>query len=372
MQDQVIGNLSKREENGVMCLKFHPEEQILLSTDINGYVHFNLFDLETRKCSFPEGLSESPFAAHKQGSCRTLDFLSCSKIVTGGEDRRVVVSSFDPKIVSKYSLPNPVNVVKSLTENLLLAGDDEGALTGIDIRHSKQVFSIHEQEDFISSICPALPSASPLKAVIATSGDATLAVYDLRVLSSNTDKKRSKNSLVAMSDPQEDELNSCIVLNQEHHVVTGDASGVVGIWKQGYWGDLKDRLPLYPRSESSMDGAHSIEGMKKINEKEYVVVTSDGIIRQINLFPNEVSRLVGVHRNPDDTEVTTITAFDCDVDLGLVATSAGDSNGTIKFWSLKKSTDHLENTTGGDSPKVQKEIQQSSAKASKQSFFSDL
>lgn len=376
MRDQIIGNLTLREDNELMSLLFHPQEQILLAADVTGCLHFNLFDLDSKICSFPEGMAEKPFQPHKKGSCRSIDLLSSedSKIVTGGSDGRVVISSFDPQIVSKYKFSNPINVVQSLTESLILAGDDEGALFGIDVREPKNVFTIHEQEDYISAICPALPSVSPLKAVISTSGDCTLAVHDLRVIGN----KKNKASLVAMSDPQEDELNCCIVLNQEQHVLTGDANGVVGIWKQGYWGDLKDRLPLYQRSEGSrgaMDGSHSIDGMKKINEKEYVLVTSDGIIRNVNLFPNEVNRVVGVHQNEDDSQVATISAFDCDLDLGLVATSAGDSKGRIKFWSLKKTIDSDQNPDNEEDtplPKKGNKIHRSSVKSSNQSFFSDL
>jgi hypothetical protein len=379
MQDQVIGALTQREDNEVMALLFHPQEQILLSSDINGCVHFNLFDLDSNTVSFPEGLAQNPFTPHAKGSCRTIDMLVSSSdwMVTGGSDGRVVISSFDPKVVSKYQFENPINVVKSLTETLLVAGDDEGALLGIDLRQKKKAFSIHEQSDYISSICSALPSQSPLKAIIATSGDTTLAVYDLRAVTTSDETKRKKDRLVAMSDRQEDELNCCIVLNQEQNVLTGDANGVVGIWKQGFWGDLKDRVPLYQGSEASksgMDGSHSIEGMKKLSEKEYLVVTSDGVIRQVNLFPNEVARIIGVHANADETQVASISAFDCDIDLGIVATSSGDSQGRIKFWSLNNSSskDDEQSDTGKPPLKPKNKIQTSAAKASRQSFFNDL
>ena len=379
MQDQVIGTLTQREDNEVMSLLFHPQEQILLSSDINGCVHFNLFDLDSNTVSFPQGLAQNAFRPHAKGSCRTIDMLvsSSDSMVTGGSDGRVVISSFDPKVVSKYQFENSINVVKSLTETLLVAGDDEGVLLGIDLRQNKKAFSIHEQSDYISSICSALPSQSPLKAIIATSGDTTLAVYDLRAVTTSDETKRKKDRLVAMSDRQEDELNCCIVLNQEQNVLTGDANGVVGIWKQGFWGDLKDRVPLYQGSEASksgMDGSHSIEGMKKISEKEYLVVTSDGVIRQVNLFPNEVARIIGVHANVDETQVASISAFDCDIDLGIVATSSGDSQARIKFWSLNNSSsgDDEKSDTGNPPLKPKNKIQTSAAKASQQSFFNDL
>ena len=370
--DQVLSKYTGTEDNEIFSLLFHPAEQILLSTDVAGCVHFNLFDLESKTCSLPEGMGADPFKPHKGESCRAIDLLGSSEeggysIVPGGSDGRVVVSSFDPKVVSKYKFDNPINAVKCIGNNIILAGDDEGVLIGIDVRQEEKIFTVHEQEDYISSITCGSAS-SELKSVILTSGDCTLAVYDLRSISS-TDKKR-KDRLVAMSDQQADELNCAIVMNAEQHLLTGDANGVVGIWKQGYWGDLKDRIPLYQRSETpqgGMDGSHSIDGMMRIEEKQFIVATSDGMIRVVDMFPNQVDRVVGVHRGPDDAEIATMSGFACDVDLGLVATSGGESEGRIKFWNLNN---QVEKEKAKKTAKPV--IHPNAAKASKQSFFSDL
>jgi WD40 repeat protein len=366
ISDFRLGEATGRSDNEILSLKFHPEEQILLASDVAGCVHFGLFDLEdTKSCSLAEGMDKKLFQPHKGESCRAIDLIPSSEeggysIVTGGADGRVAISSFDPKVISKYKFENAINVVKTVGNNMVIAGDDEGAIFGIDVRTKKKVFSIHEQEDYISSITFG-QSESPLKSVVCTSGDCTLGVYDMRSIS---DDKKRKDRLVAMSDQQEDELNCAVVLNSEQNLCTGDANGVIGIWKQGYWGDLKDRIPLYGKSETpqgGMDGSHSIEGMKAIGDKEMLVVTSDGVVRVVSIFPNQVDRILGVHRSADDSEIATISGFDCDVDLALVATTAGDSEGRIKFWSLKNTqVDH-------------KHIHKTSAdKASRQSFFSDL
>jgi WD40 repeat protein len=372
MKDQV-------HNKEILSLLFHPHEQILFAGDIEGCLHFNLFDLDS--CCVPEGLDLNPFKPHKKGSsCRTVDVIgdaSDCKIVTGGSDRTVAVSSFDPKVVSRYTLDNSVYVVKSLEENFLLAGDDEGVLTGIDIRMKAPVLTIHEQEDYITSITSTVPCKSALKSIACTAGDCTLAVYDLRATQTSESKKR-KDRLVAMSDPQEDELNCSLVLNSEHNLITGDANGVVGIWKQGYWGDLKDRLPLYSKNESAggMDGSHSIDGMKHIEDKKFILVTSDGIIRECSLFPNQVRRVIGVHRGVDGSEIATISAFDADVELGLIATSAGDSEGRIKFWSTKaeaeETSDDEDVKPKGKSKTKVLDIHKNAQKASRHQFFSDL
>ena len=384
LPDQVFSSADL--ENEILSLLFHPTEQMLLAGDLHGCIHFNLFDLDDRSVSLPEGMDLKPFTPHKGQSCRAIDIASTAAtyIVSGGSDCSIAVSSFDPKVITRYRTDTAINVVRCLNEEgtIILAGDDEGGLTGIDIRQKKKIFSIQEQEDYITSITSMTPNG--LKSVVCTSGDCTLAVYDLRGLPDSEGKKR-KDRLVAMSDPQENELNCAIVMNAGQHLLTGDANGVVAIWRDGYWGDLKDRVPLYQKSENpkgGMDGAHSIEGMKRIEDKEYLAVTSDGIIRTLSLFPNHVQRVIGVHKNNDDTEVATISAFDCDAQLGLVATAAGDSEGRIKFWSQKSKQTESEapeeiepkrterkkknkKNSGGD-------IHSNFNRASKQEFFSDL
>ena len=368
LKDFLLSQATGRDDNEILSLKFHPAEQILLATDVSGCVHFCLFDLHDKICSLPEGMDKKLFKPHKEESCRTLDLTTSSgeggcSIVTGGADGRVVISSFDPKVISKYKFEEAINVVKTVDENLVIAGDDEGVLIGIDVRAKKKVFNIHEQEDYISSISFG-STDSPLKSVICTSGDCTLAVYDLRSMSSSDEKKR-KDRLVAMSDQQEDELNCAVVMNSEQHLLTGDANGVVGIWKQGYWGDLKDRIPLYAKSETPqgrMDGSHSIDAIGVVSDKEFLTATSDGVIRVMQMFPNGVKRIIGVHRNADDSEIATVSGFDCEVDLGIVASTAGDAQGRIKFWALSQSSE-------SEKPPTQKT---NADKANKQSFFSDL
>lgn len=377
--DQVLSLHTKSEENEIFVLKFHPTEQILLSGDVTGAIHFNLFDAEDSKTvSLPEGMGLKPFRPHKDSSCRSIDLVSSSggyDMVSGGSDGRVIVSNFDPKITGKWKISDSaINVVTTISENLVVAGDDDGGIHAIDLRERKKVFSINEQTDYISAITSSL-SGSPLKSVVALSGDCSLGVYDFR--------GTAKNRLVAMSDEQEEELNCIGVINSEQHVVTGDGHGVVGIWKQGFWGDVKDRFPLYSKSENmGADGAHSIDGLKVVGEKKFITVTSNGIIRMCSLFPNQVDRVIGVHQGEDDAEIATISGFDCDVDLGIIATACGDAAGTIKFWSLPQkdaeSDSENENEVKRKSSKkkrkttVNRVTHTNPEKAKRQSFFSDL
>lgn len=364
LNEHVLSDHTGRTSNEVLSLLFHPTEQMLLSGDISGCIDFNLFDLDTRTVSIPCGMNRKPFRPHKDGSCRSLDFFSQSnKIASAGSDGRIVLSSFDPRVVAKWKFADPVGVVRVMTESLLVAGDDEGRLIGIDIREKKSVFRLHEQRDFISSLTIG-NSESPLKCVLSTSGDLSVAAFDLRC-----------KKMLAMSDQQEDEINCATMLNGEQHFITGGSNGVVGVWKQGYWGDVKDRIPLYNKGEG-LDGSRSIEHLKKLDEKRFIVASSDGIIRLMNLYPNTLERVVGVHTTKDGKEVATISAMDCDVDSGLVATACGDESGTIKFWSVsaEAQTDHIVKESSAKKVKIAKPATQNRnrEKSNRQTFFGDM
>lgn len=351
----------------IFSVKFHPSEQILLVGDVSGSVHFALFDPESKSVTLPEGMGSKPYRPHKSGSTRSIDFArtgSDVNIVSGGSDGRVVVSNFDPAKIAGWNLGSAISVVRVLTDSLVLAGDDDGTLHAIDLRQRKKIYSISEQSDFITSI-EIGNSASPLKTVIACSGDSTLAAYDLRMVADSP--KRKQDRLVAMSDEQENEINCAILMNDGSHLLTGDAGGVVGIWKQGFWGDLKDRFPLYPKADG--DGAHAIEAMIKIDEKKFLTATSDGIIRCCNLFPNEVETIVGVHRTSDNGEVATVSGFDCDVDMGLVASACGD--GAIKFWNLNNPI-KISEPAPSKTTKKKQNSNYNPEKANRQAFFHSI
>lgn len=326
----------------VSSLLFHPEEQMMIAGGMNGELNFCLFENDVIE------RVEKKFRP-KKNPIRCLEYLN-EKIVSADGEGYICLSSFDPKVIRRWKLEEGISSICALNNNIIVAGHDDGQITGIDVRVREQIFSVHEQTDFVSSIVVARKD-SPLKAVVATSGDCTLAVFDFRSLSDTS------TCLVAMSDEQEDEMNCSLVLNSGQHVITGSANGVVGIWKQGYWGDVKDRLPLYNKG---IDGACSIEYLKKVDEKRFIATTPDGIIRLMNLYPNTTEALLGVHRTADNKEVGTVSAMDCDPESGLVATSSGD--GIVKFWKIPQET----------TVKTTKPQHQNPEKASRQGFFGEI
>ncbi len=87
-----------------------------------------------------------------------------------------------------------INAMVSSRACHVVTGDDEGKIKQWDLRSPPRISVVNEwkeQSDYISDLHVALDGRS----LLSTSGDTTLAVFDLR-----------SNKKVRLSDPQEDEL----------------------------------------------------------------------------------------------------------------------------------------------------------------------
>merc|ERR1711957_57023 len=94
-------------------------------------------------------------------------------------------------------------------------GDDDGGVAVYDVRKSDPVVRYKENEDFISDLVAGQDDNS--WALCATSGDGTLAVYDIR--------KKGTKGLHAMSDFQDDEYLSLSIVRGGSRVVCGSQLG---------------------------------------------------------------------------------------------------------------------------------------------------
>lgn len=324
-------------EDHAFTVTFHPEEQVLACSHVTGHVKFYSFDLDERKVE----LVEEKYKPHKK-SCRLLSFEKSGKwIASAGSDGRLVVSNMSPKTIwSADRLEAGISAlaVSHDTPGLIASGDDDGCIRLYDIRDKTKktpTIEFTEQVDYIST----LTFLEGDRSLLSTSGDRTLATFDLR---------KSKMALGAMSDEQEDEILSAAVILDGKKVITGDQAGIIGVWKNGYWGDIKDRIV-------DLKGQTSIDCMQKIGEDRVLVGGSDGIIRELTLFPNSFSSIVGYHDKNSQIESIAV-----DLDLKLAASVAHDQ--VIRFWQIPDKSN-----------KKQKLPPVKTAKAAeKQSFFSQL
>jgi WD40 repeat protein len=191
---------------------------------------------------------------------------------------------------------------------LLAAGDEDGVLCLWDARRRANASTSSpspspavrcaEHTDFISDLC-AGGSRRP-HMMLATSGDGTLSVHDVRAAGdgqgkggADATKKQKKggrgaDGLVARSEPggADDELLSLAVARGGSKVVAGGQSGVLSIFSWGEWEDPSDRFPGHPES---------VDALAALDGDTLLTGSSDGLIRVIGLFPNRLMGILGVH-----------------------------------------------------------------------------
>jgi WD40 repeat protein len=343
---------SFKADSHVFSLAFHPTEQILAYSTVNGQVNFLNFDLDSQAVSS----SIKPVQVTK-ASARIIEFHTTGEsFTTATSDGRVSIYDMNPKRIWHTSSAIGVSSLLLLeANNSLIVGDDEGVISMFDTRldgSKKPVMSWNDvQTDYISSLTKLSD-----REFISTSGDATLASFDLR-----------SKKFLALSDEQEDELlSSCFVSSSSssgEKILTGTESGVIGVWKKGYYGDVKDRVTL-------LEGTTSVEILRTLssvkNKGTIITAGSDGVLRTLKLNPHRIETVLGCH----DGEIEAIAV---DEDLGLIA-SVGQTDQEIKFWKIKQQKKSKGTSTGsnGNQNDNRGKIHVDKKQLEKADFFHDL
>lgn len=192
------------------------------------------------------------------------------------------------------------NALLCPSEALLCSGDEDGAVKVWDLRTHEAVFAFDENEDFISDF--AVNDA--VDTLLATSGDGTLSVFDLR-----------RGKLAARSDPLDDELLSVEVIKGGKKVLCGTQDGILCVYSWGLWGDLTDRFPGHPQS---------VDALLKIDEDTVATGSSDGVIRLVSIQPDKLLAILGDH------EDYPIEKLRFSRDHRVMGSASHDQ--TVKFW----------------------------------------
>jgi len=188
-----------------------------------------------------------------------------------------------------------------LNEWAFATGDDVGGIKIWDVRQQRYVVALDEHEDFIADFA----FNADTNHLCAAGGDGYLSVWNLR-----------KGVLEAMSDNLEDELLSCTLMKNRQRVVCGSQDGVLNIFTWGDFGDISDRFPGHPSG---------IGAMVKFDEDVVLTGANDGVIRVMNVFPNELVGVVGQHDLP-------LEELALSRERRLVASAS--HNHTVKFWNI--------------------------------------
>jgi WD repeat-containing protein 55 len=187
--------------------------------------------------------------------------------------------------------------------DIVATGDDEGVVKVWDVRTRRAVMEFHEHTDFISDF-EVHPDGMHL---LATSGDCTLSVMDLR-----------QQKLLARSEDQEDELMSCVLLKHAKKILCGTTQGLMHIFSWGQFADMGDRFAGHPAS---------VDTIIPIDEQTVATGSSDGLIRICQIQPNKLLGVVGDH---DDNPVELLK---WSRERALIGSLSHDD--VVHFWDVR-------------------------------------
>jgi len=172
--------------------------------------------------------------------------------------------------------------VKHLKPWLLSTGDDDGIIKLWDPRQRDSIRTYTQHSDYITDFL----WLDDKKHLVATSGDGTLSVMDIR----------SKNpDLVAQSEDQEDELLSVVAIKGASKFVVGTQLGILSIFNRSTgWGDCVDRVPGHPLS---VDALCTLPAALPNVDTTSTILTgsSDGYVRAVRILPTKMLGVVADH-----------------------------------------------------------------------------
>lgn len=302
-------------------LDFHPSERLLAAGLITG---------QLRVYSFGDNGAqpERQLAARPHSeACRSVRFDPQGRhIISCGSDcsvQRRDVAANKPVWKTSRAHASAINVCEPLGPNGVGTGDDDGVVHVWDVRQKGSVMSFSEHADVIQDLHFSLAKLQ----LACCSSDGHLSVYDLR-----------KGRLEARSDELEEELLSMASLKGGKKLVVGCASGVVGIFSWGHFGDFSDRLtPLL------LGSTDAIEAIAPLGEHAMLIGSADGGLRAVALHPSRLIAEVGRHPEP-------VEALAVDGGATVAATSALD--GLVRLWDVRGVADGRGRrgaSNGGDS-----------------------
>ncbi|KAI0649951.1 WD40 repeat-like protein [Trametes meyenii] len=261
----------------IFDLAFHPNRPLVFTGLLTGHVKAFGYD--------EQGNHEPKFSLRpSKKSCRTLaSSEDGARLWAAGKAKAIHtidVGTGEVMETRAGAHDTPINRMKRLLPNLLASGDDEGVIKLWDPRKPDAVRRYTHHFDFISDFM----WLDDKKQLVATSGDGTLSVMDVR---------SKKMEPVAQSEDQEDELLSILPIKGGQKVVVGTQLGILSIFnRKSGWGDCVDRIPGHPQS---IDALCAIPSHYPNAHSTILTGSSDGLLRAVQLLPTKLLGVVADH-----------------------------------------------------------------------------
>lgn len=250
-------------------IDFHPSENLVAAGLITGELHLYRYSSD----SVPMRALE--VQAHTE-SCRAVRFINGGRaILTGSPDCSILATDVETgSTIARLDSAHEaaVNRLVNLTESTVASGDDEGCIKVWDTRERSCCNSFDVHEDYISD----MTFASDAMKLLATSGDGTLSVCNLR-----------RNKVQAQSEFSEDELLSVVLMKNGRKVVCGSQTGIILLYSWGCFKDCSDRFTDL--------SSNSIDTMLKLDEDRIITGSENGIINLVGILPNRIIQPIAEH-----------------------------------------------------------------------------
>ncbi|KFD51635.1 hypothetical protein M514_07514 [Trichuris suis] len=161
----------------------------------------------------------------------------------------------------------------AMSETMLATGDERGECSIWDWRCSHpRVAHFTECADFISDFA----SDVDRNILLLTSGDATLTAVDLRTL----------RPFIQSPEMHSDLLSIAIVF-EGRRVACGGATGYLEVFKWNEFDTLVERAKTGHKD--------TVEDICVVDDNRIVTASLDGTVRLLNLYPNKMIAVIGVH-----------------------------------------------------------------------------
>ncbi|KAK4789431.1 hypothetical protein SAY86_016735 [Trapa natans] len=250
-------------------LAFHPSEQLVVAGLITGDLHLYRYSEDTSAKRLLE------VKAHVE-SCRAVRFTSDGKaILSGSPDCSILSTDVETgSVIARLEDAHEaaINRLVNLTEITVATGDDNGCIKVWDTRQRSCCNSFTAHEEYISD----MTFASDSMKLLATSGDGTLSVCNLR-----------SNKVQTQSEFSEDELLSVVIMKNGRKVICGTQTGALLLYSWGFFKDCSDRfVDLSP---------NSVDVLLKLDEDRIITGSENGLISLVGILPNKIIRPLAEH-----------------------------------------------------------------------------
>ncbi|KAJ8550167.1 hypothetical protein K7X08_033874 [Anisodus acutangulus] len=248
---------------------FHPSDHLVSAGLITGDLLLYRYNADSPAQKLLE------VKAHSE-SCRAVRFINEGRaIVTGSPDCSILATDIETGSAIVH-LENAhgaaVNRIVNMTESTIASGDDEGHIKVWDTRQQSCSHTFNAHEEYISDITFASDSMK----LLATSGDGSLSVCNLR-----------SSKIQTRSEFSEEELLSVVIMKNGRKVICGTQSGTMLLYSWGFFKDCSDRfVDLSP---------NSIDALLKLDEDRVITGSENGLISLVGILPNKIIQPIAEH-----------------------------------------------------------------------------